>query len=125
MCLLGRHALPHIFHKQGFCRLMAACRWAVAPISMERLPSHYPVHMYNAVGGNAAMECAHSTTMALGHEASEFAGGVYASEFLGHTGTSSTLTVSPTNCGWMDGAGQFCPGCGYHLSVLIHLSTQS
>ena len=28
---------------------MATCRRALAPITMERLPSHYPAHMYNAV----------------------------------------------------------------------------
>ena len=49
--LLGRHALLHIFHKQDFCHLLAACRRAVAPISTECLPSHYLVYMYNAVAG--------------------------------------------------------------------------
>ena len=47
--LLGRHALPHVFHRQDVRKLMASCRRAVAPISMGTLPAHYPIHMYKAV----------------------------------------------------------------------------
>ena len=49
--LLGKHALPHVFHKQDLRKLMALCRGAVAPIFMGTLPAHCPVHMYNAVAG--------------------------------------------------------------------------
>ena len=49
--LLGRHALPHVFHRQDLRKLMAACRRAVAPVSMGTLPAYYPIHMYNAVAG--------------------------------------------------------------------------
>ena len=49
--LLGRHALPNVFHRQDLRKLMASCRRAVAPVSMSTLPAHYPIHMYNAVAG--------------------------------------------------------------------------
>ena len=49
--LLGRHALPHVFHRQDLRKLMASCRRAVAAVSMSTLPAHYPIHMYNAVAG--------------------------------------------------------------------------
>ena len=47
--LLGRHALPNVFHRQDLRKLI--CRRAVAPMSMSTLPAHYPIHMYNAVAG--------------------------------------------------------------------------
>ena len=49
--LLGRHALPHVFHRQDLRKLMASFCRAVAPVSMGTLPAHYPTHMYNAVAG--------------------------------------------------------------------------
>ena len=49
--LLGRHALPHVFHRQDLGKLMASCCRAIAPVSMSTLPAHYPIHMYNAVAG--------------------------------------------------------------------------
>ena len=49
--LLGRHAPPHVFHRQDLQQLMASGRRAVAPVSMGSLPANYPIHMYNAVAG--------------------------------------------------------------------------
>ena len=49
--LLGRHALPNVFHRQDLRTLMASCRRAVAPVSMSTLSAHYLIHIYNAVAG--------------------------------------------------------------------------
>ena len=35
--LLGRHALPNVFHRQDLQKLMVSCRRATAPVSMSTL----------------------------------------------------------------------------------------
>ena len=49
--LLGRNALPNVFHRKDLRKLMASCRRAIAPVSISTLPAHYQIHMYNAVAG--------------------------------------------------------------------------
>ena len=49
--LVGRHALPHVFHREDYIKLLSACRRASLALRQLKLPSHYPVLMYNAAGG--------------------------------------------------------------------------
>ena len=49
--ILGRHALPHIFHKTDTYRLYAACRKGSLVISRADFPCHIPVLMYDAKTG--------------------------------------------------------------------------
>ena len=49
--LLGRHILPHIFHRQDYIKLLLAGRRASVALRFERLPANYPLLMYNASTG--------------------------------------------------------------------------
>ena len=41
--LLGRHALPHVYHSEDFRKLMRASRRANMVLRCTRLPAHYPL----------------------------------------------------------------------------------
>ena len=49
---LGQHALPHVYHKEDFRKLMTAARHASAVVPLKSLRVEYPAAMYNpkAVG---------------------------------------------------------------------------
>ena len=49
--VVGRHALPHIFHKEDYAKLMRSCRRASIALRCSKLPAHYPLLMYSAAGG--------------------------------------------------------------------------
>ena len=51
--LLGRHAMPHIFHTNDFMKMMSASRRASIVLRYARLPANYPILMYNASAGGA------------------------------------------------------------------------
>ena len=51
--LLGRHVLPHIFHRQDCIKLLSACRRASIALRYERLPANYPLIMYSASAGGS------------------------------------------------------------------------
>ena len=44
---LGRHALPHTYHKEDFCKLMTAARRGSAVIPLRSPRAQYPPAMYN------------------------------------------------------------------------------
>ena len=46
--LLGRHAMPHVFHTNDFIKMMKASRRASVVLRYIRLPANYPILMYNA-----------------------------------------------------------------------------
>ena len=46
MRLLGRHALPHVYHSEDFHKLMRASRRASMVLRYTRLPAHYLLLMY-------------------------------------------------------------------------------
>ena len=41
--LVGRQALPHVFHREDYVKLLSACRRASLALRQLKLPSHYPV----------------------------------------------------------------------------------
>ena len=43
--LLGRHAMPHIFHTNDFTKMMSASRRASIVLRYVRLPANYPILM--------------------------------------------------------------------------------
>ena len=49
--IVGRHLLPHVYHKVDKLKLFSASRRALRALAMVRLPSNYPGHMYSAVAG--------------------------------------------------------------------------
>ena len=49
--LVGRNALPHIFQREDYIKLLSACRRASSALGQVKLPSHYPILMYVAAGG--------------------------------------------------------------------------
>ena len=51
---LGRHALPHTYHKEHFRKLMTAARRASAAIPIKSLRAQYPPAMYNPKAGGMA-----------------------------------------------------------------------
>ena len=51
--LLGRHAMPHIFHTNDFIKMMNASRRASIVLRYVKLPANYPILMYNASAGGA------------------------------------------------------------------------
>ena len=51
---LGRHALPHIYHKEGFRKFMTAARRASTVIPIKSLRAQYPPAMYNPKAGGMA-----------------------------------------------------------------------
>ena len=51
--LLGRHAMPHVFHTNDFIKMMSASRKASIVLRYVRLPANYPILMYNASAGGA------------------------------------------------------------------------
>ena len=46
--VLGRHALPHLFHPVDSRRLFSGTRAACRALRAPRLPAHYPLAMYTA-----------------------------------------------------------------------------
>ena len=38
--LVGRHALPHVFHREDYIKLLSACRKASLALRQLKLPSH-------------------------------------------------------------------------------------
>ena len=58
ICFLGRHALPHQFHRQVLAKFMKAGRRATAAVAPLSLASHYPISMYNGVAGGTRRWCA-------------------------------------------------------------------
>ena len=54
ICSLGRHALPHVYHMEGFRKLMMALRRASAVIPLKSLRAQYPPAMYNPKAGGMA-----------------------------------------------------------------------
>ena len=48
---LGRHALPTMYHKEDFHKLMTVARRASAVIPLKSLRAQYPPAMYNTRGG--------------------------------------------------------------------------
>ena len=46
--VLGRHALPHLFHPVDSRRLFSGARAACRALRAPRLPAHYPLAMYTA-----------------------------------------------------------------------------
>ena len=46
--VLGRHALPHLFHPVDSRRLFSGTRAACRALCAPRLPAHYPLAMYTA-----------------------------------------------------------------------------
>ena len=51
---LGRHALPHTYHKEDFRKFMMAARRASAVIPIKSLRAQYPPAMYNPKAGGMA-----------------------------------------------------------------------
>ena len=51
--LLGRHAMPHIFHTNDFIKMMNASRRASTVLRCIKLPANYPILMHNASAGGA------------------------------------------------------------------------
>ena len=51
---LGRHALPHTYHKEDFRKFMTAARRASAVIFIKSLRAQYPAAMYNPKAGGMA-----------------------------------------------------------------------
>ena len=51
--LLGRHAMPHIFHTNDFRKMINASRRASIVLRHIKLPANYPILMYNASAGGA------------------------------------------------------------------------
>ena len=51
---LGRHALPHTYHKEYFRKFMMAARRASAVIPIKSLRAQYPPAMYNPKAGGMA-----------------------------------------------------------------------
>ena len=51
---LGRHALPHTYHKEDFRKFMTAARRASAVIPIKSLRAQYPPAMYNPKAGGMA-----------------------------------------------------------------------
>ena len=51
---LGRHALPHTYHKEDFRKFMAAARRASAVIPIKSVRAQYPPAMYNPKAGGMA-----------------------------------------------------------------------
>ena len=51
---LGRHALPHTYHKEDFRKFMMAARRASAVIPIKSLRAQYPPAMYNPKAGGIA-----------------------------------------------------------------------
>lgn len=49
--VVGRHALPHLFHREDYAKLMRSCRRAAIALRCVKLPAHYPLLMYSAAGG--------------------------------------------------------------------------
>ena len=46
--LLGRHAMPHVFHANDFIKRMNASRRASIVLRYTKLPANYPILMYRA-----------------------------------------------------------------------------
>ena len=53
ICLLGLHALPHVYHPEDFRMLLRASRRAGMVLRYARLPAHYPLLMYSAAAGGS------------------------------------------------------------------------
>ena len=51
---LGRHTLPHTYHKEDFRKFMMAARRASAVIPIKSLRAQYPPAMYNPKKGGMA-----------------------------------------------------------------------
>ena len=51
---LGRHALPHTYHKEDFRKFMTAARRASTVIPIKSLRAQYPLAMYNPKAGGMA-----------------------------------------------------------------------
>ena len=55
--VVGRHALPHVFHREDYIKLMMSCRRAAIAMRCEKLPANYPILMYSAArGGDATVD---------------------------------------------------------------------
>ena len=51
--LLGRHALPHVYHSEDFCKLMRSFIRPSMILCYTRLPAHYHLVMYSALTGGS------------------------------------------------------------------------
>ena len=49
--VVGRHALPHVFHWEDYIKLMKSSRRAAIAMRCVKLPANYPILMYSAAGG--------------------------------------------------------------------------
>ena len=55
--VVGRHALPHVFHREDYIKLMKSIRTAAIAMCCEKLPANYPILMYSAAGGGGLGDC--------------------------------------------------------------------
>ena len=51
---LGRHALPHVYHREDFRKLMTATRHGSAVVPLKSLRAQYPPAMHNPEAGGMA-----------------------------------------------------------------------
>ena len=49
--VVGRHALPHVFHREDCIKLMKSGGRAAIAMRCVKLPANYPILMYSAAGG--------------------------------------------------------------------------
>ena len=100
--LLGRHALPHVFHRQDLRKLMASYCRAVAPVSMSTLPAHYPIHMYNALcWRHPQVELCDMPAPAPCNAFGQLTSSLPFAKLLEHQcGSSPELFLQPVTSGW-------------------------
>ena len=54
ICSLGRHTLPHVYHREDFRKLMTATRRAFVVVPLKSLRAQYPLAMYDPKAGGMA-----------------------------------------------------------------------